>query len=208
MPDAHKSTPVADRLEPFSPIFEQTHIPMSLVDAEQRVVAVNDAAVALYKYSREEMIGTLAGRTIRDDPEAAQDEWEQLRRTNELYGQRVIEHPNGSEMRVSYAAHATTVNGRWLAVFVTLSARFEPDGRELITADTAAADMHESKLTEREREVVKLVALGQGTRRIADNLSVSPETVRSHVRNAMAKTGSHTRAQLVALALAEGIIRG
>jgi DNA-binding CsgD family transcriptional regulator len=30
--------------------------------------------------------------------------------------------------------------------------------------------------------------------------------VRTHVRNAMAKTGAHTRAQLVALALADGLI--
>ena len=50
------------------------------------------------------------------------------------------------------------------------------------------------------------MALGLATRRIAGELSVSPETVRSHVRNAMAKTGAHTRAQLVALALAEGMI--
>jgi PAS domain S-box-containing protein len=205
--DDSSPAPAGDGFKPFSPIFEQSRIPMSLVDAEQRVVAVNDAAVALYRYTREEMIGTLAGRTVRDDPEAGQAEWEQLLRTNRLYGQRVIEHPNGSDMRVSYAAHATTVNGRWLALFVTLSARFEPDGRELITADTAAADMHESKLTDRERQVVRLVALGQGTRRIAADLSVSPETVRSHVRNAMAKTGAHTRAQLVALVLADGLVR-
>jgi DNA-binding CsgD family transcriptional regulator len=60
-------------------------------------------------------------------------------------------------------------------------------------------------LTAREREVLRLVALGSNTRRIADELAVSPATVRSHVANAMAKTGTHTRAQLVAQVLVEGL---
>ena len=34
----------------------------------------------------------------------------------------------------------------------------------------------------------------------------NPDTIRSHVRNAMAKTGAHTRAQLVALLLADGLL--
>ena len=40
----------------------------------------------------------------------------------------------------------------------------------------------------------------------AANLHLSPDTIRSHVRNSMAKTGAHTRAQLVALVLADGLI--
>jgi PAS domain S-box-containing protein len=208
MADAPGSAPPDwDGLAPFSPVFEQSQIPMALVDDRRRYVMVNDAAIELYKYPRATVLGSLAGRTIRDDPSASHAEWEQLRRTNELYGERVVEHANGTHMRVSYAAHATTVSGRWLALVVTLSARFEPDGGELIsTADTGSAERQEPTLTDRERQVVRLVALGLATRRIAGELSVSPETVRSHVRNAMAKTGAHTRAQLVALALAEGMI--
>ena len=38
---------------------------------------------------------------------------------------------------------------------------------------------------------------------IAEQLVISPETVRTHVRNAMAKTGARTRAQLVAMALTD-----
>jgi DNA-binding CsgD family transcriptional regulator len=60
-------------------------------------------------------------------------------------------------------------------------------------------------LTPREREVVRRVALGRSTPQIAADLSLSPATVRSHVRNAMVKAGAHTRAQLVALLLGEGI---
>jgi DNA-binding CsgD family transcriptional regulator len=56
-------------------------------------------------------------------------------------------------------------------------------------------------LTKREREVVGLIALGRATSEIAKVLNISPETVRTYVRNAMTKLGAHTRAQLVALVL-------
>jgi len=41
-------------------------------------------------------------------------------------------------MRVSYAGHGMTIDGRWLALIITPSARFEPDGAELI--GTAGAE--------------------------------------------------------------------
>jgi DNA-binding NarL/FixJ family response regulator len=62
----------------------------------------------------------------------------------------------------------------------------------------------EHPLTERERQVITLIALGRGTRAIASELYISPATVRTHVRNAMSKLGAHTRAQLVAAALCSG----
>jgi DNA-binding CsgD family transcriptional regulator len=53
---------------------------------------------------------------------------------------------------------------------------------------------------------LRQVALGASTRQIAADLYLSPATVRSHVRNAMVKTNAHTRAQLVAIALGDGLI--
>jgi DNA-binding CsgD family transcriptional regulator len=57
-------------------------------------------------------------------------------------------------------------------------------------------------LTAREREIVRLIALGRVSREICEELHIAPDTVRTHVRNAMAKTGARTRAQLIAIALA------
>jgi DNA-binding NarL/FixJ family response regulator len=56
-------------------------------------------------------------------------------------------------------------------------------------------------LTPREREIVTLIALGLETIKIAEQLHISPETVRTHVRNAMSKLGVHTRAELVAVVM-------
>ena len=62
------------------------------------------------------------------------------------------------------------------------------------------------QLTNRERDVFKLVAEGYTTREIADMLVVSPKTVEGHRTNLMAKLGIHNRTELIKYALRKGII--
>jgi len=61
-------------------------------------------------------------------------------------------------------------------------------------------------LTEREREVMLLVAAGQSNDEIAARLVLSPATVKSHVSRIMAKVGARDRAQLVVLAYESGMV--
>ena len=61
-------------------------------------------------------------------------------------------------------------------------------------------------LTEREREVLKLVAEGYTTREIADLLVVSPKTVEGHKSSLMSKLGLRNRIELVRYAIRKGII--
>ncbi len=202
-------------------MFERSNIPMALVDRNRRYVAVNEAALTLYQYGRDQVIGSTAGSTVARRPQSERDDdWRRLLRNNELYGERVIEHPSGRTLRVSFAAHATSLDGEWRALLVTLSARPEPNGAELIVAVHPSGEDGRIgargatpaplaiSLTPREREVVRRVALGRSTPQIAADLNLSPATVRSHVRNAMVKVGAHTRAQLVALVLGDGHIDG
>ena len=63
-----------------------------------------------------------------------------------------------------------------------------------------------NQLTERERDVLQLVAEGHTTQEIADLLVVSPKTVEGHKTNLMAKLGIHNRIDLVKYALRKGII--
>lgn len=56
-------------------------------------------------------------------------------------------------------------------------------------------------LTDRERQVLRLVAAGEPTRRIAGQLGISAETVETHVRSGMRKLGARTRTEAAALAL-------
>ena len=61
-------------------------------------------------------------------------------------------------------------------------------------------------LTEREREVLRLLADGRSNEEIGRQLFVSPQTVRTHVRKAMVKLEAETRTHAVATALRQSII--
>jgi DNA-binding NarL/FixJ family response regulator len=62
-------------------------------------------------------------------------------------------------------------------------------------------------LTDREREVLVLVAAGMSNDDIAARLVVSPHTAKTHVNRAMTKLGAHDRAQLVIAAYEAGLVR-
>ena len=61
-------------------------------------------------------------------------------------------------------------------------------------------------LSDREIEVVSLIALGLSNQAVADQLLISIETVKTHVVNATGKLGAQGRTQLVVKAIAYGLI--
>lgn len=60
-------------------------------------------------------------------------------------------------------------------------------------------------LTDREREVLVLIARGRSNQEISTDLSISPETVKSHVKHIFAKLGVRDRAQAVIAAYESGL---
>ena len=63
-----------------------------------------------------------------------------------------------------------------------------------------------AELTERESEVMLLVARGRSNQEIADELVISPHTAKTHVNRIMTKLQAHDRAQLVILAYETGLL--
>ena len=61
-------------------------------------------------------------------------------------------------------------------------------------------------LSKREREIIDLLAQGLTGEEVAERLVLSPETVKTHIRNAMGKLEANTRVHAIAIALREGYI--
>ena len=74
-----------------------------------------------------------------------------------------------------------------------------------VLSSSAATDKT-LNLTQRERDVLRLLADGMSNDEIGKSLFISPETVRTHVRKAMAKLDADTRTQAVATALRQSLI--
>jgi DNA-binding NarL/FixJ family response regulator len=68
------------------------------------------------------------------------------------------------------------------------------------------ADPYES-LTDREKQVLKLVADGRSNKEVAELLGISVKTAMSHREHVMEKLGVHNRTELVRFAIKKGVIR-
>jgi DNA-binding NarL/FixJ family response regulator len=74
----------------------------------------------------------------------------------------------------------------------------------ILASATMSRDM--PSLTQRERDVLRLLSDGLSNEEIGKQLFISPETVRTHVRKAMDKLEADTRTQAVATALRQSLI--
>jgi DNA-binding NarL/FixJ family response regulator len=68
------------------------------------------------------------------------------------------------------------------------------------------ATQSQKALSKREREIMDLLAQGLTGEQVAERLFLSPETIKTHIRNAMSKLEANTRVHAIAIALREGFI--
>jgi DNA-binding NarL/FixJ family response regulator len=81
-----------------------------------------------------------------------------------------------------------------------------PGSASATTGNSLAVPESFGQLTEREREVLLLVARGRSNQEIAQELVISPHTAKTHVNRIMTKLYAHDRAQLVVLAYESGLL--
>jgi DNA-binding NarL/FixJ family response regulator len=100
---------------------------------------------------------------------------------------------------------------------VTAAVRAAANGEALISPDLLArllprlsrtSPARHPELTDREREVLALLADGLTNAAIADRLVVSVHTVRNHIANLSGKLGAHSKLEALSIAVREGLLPG
>jgi DNA-binding CsgD family transcriptional regulator len=199
-PLSNVGLPRTDWESMFWAVFAASENPMAIVDANRLVVSANSAMQRLLSRTEEEIVGRSMDETLPPaDQSTIADRWRAILARGEGHGLQKLVIEGDLDTTVSYAAHVAHIGGR-LVILVVLMADRDRDGA------AAGSDSPPAPLTPRELEIIMRIALGATSREIAGDLFVTTETVRTHVRNAMTKTGTRTRAHLVAAAICRGLL--
>jgi two-component system, NarL family, response regulator LiaR len=83
--------------------------------------------------------------------------------------------------------------------------RLHPKAQKRLIKEVRTPEMRES-LTERETETLRLISKGMSNKEIAENLSVSEVTVKTHVSSILSKLNLQSRTQAALFALKEGLV--
>jgi DNA-binding CsgD family transcriptional regulator len=190
-------------------------------DSETQVVYANRAAGELLGLDRDELRGRSELPTpcecLSETGETLPDRWPGVDalRTGRPQRPRVMGLPR-PDGRVRWVRASARPIGRSVLTSlldVTALRHAEADAATLAgrlggkDKNTGNGNGHKGGsgvLSPREHQVVELLACGKTGEEVAEQLGISPATVRVHVRNATGKLGANTRTQAVAIAVARG----
>jgi PAS domain S-box-containing protein len=175
-------------------------VPLLAADDDRQIVRVNARWCDLTGYPTDQAVGTRIDELLAPESRPGIDmRWSDLLRAGLATARIVLLCPDGSRLAVRYGAFANVLEGIHVGAYLA-----EPGQDRRALQPTRAR--RAGQLTRREQESLRLVALGMTTTAAAEQLGISPETVRTHVRNAMNKLGARTRAQAIAVAMRDGEI--
>jgi PAS domain S-box-containing protein len=126
---------------------------------------------------------------------------EETRRARDLFARKII----GTSMVTDAGVVIVDANGDRLAVEISSVPLVQGDhvvgvfGQVSNLVETPHAHQ-ELNLTPRQAEVLELLERGRSTRQIAEELHLSSETVRNHIRHLLRAIGAHSRLEAVAIA--------
>jgi DNA-binding CsgD family transcriptional regulator len=176
---------------------------MTMVDNDRWHVAANAPARLLFRQTLAEIMETrIDDLTTPDMLPTLRQHWARLMARGVSAAPYEIRFPDGSELKIVYCGLANALPGQHLIVFVPAG---WPDD-ELMDPDPQAGELPHRPLSRREREVLSLIAAGADRQEIAEELTISVATVRTHVRNLLRKLHARNRAHAIALAMQEGLI--
>ena len=177
-------------------IFENSRNPTLLLDNDRRYVDANDAACDFLGLTREQLLQRkLDDFLVPEVRSTLTERWPEYLSLGRHAGFFKLALPDGSVRDTMYSSIANVTPGRHLTVYLLDDKNQNASGRS------------SPALSPRQRDVIALVAEGLTSNAIAERLGVSPETVRTHLRNARLKLGASTKAQAVAIAMLRGEIQ-
>ena len=178
----------------LSPSIAKLRVPAYILDRSGTVRWMNAAAV--------EHFGDLRGRRIR---EVVAPEYVTLARQE--FAAKLLGTTDATEERVT----VRTADGRSIAVDISSTQLVEQNSIVGVfgladPADEPLSARASPHLTPRQMDVLRHLAAGHSTERIAEGLGISTETVRNHVRGIFDRLGVHTRLEAVIRAHELGLI--
>ena len=178
--------------------FEHSEVPMVMVDSRRRYVGVNRAARLRLRLSLDELRTFVIGDlTPGPRTEVMEQAWTRLLDVGSVAGGYPVDASDGSRLEIVYCGLANILPGLHLIAFMPAD--------ELRVIEAVGVD-HSASLTPREIEVLALAAAGHSGPGLAQQLVLSPATVKTHFKNIYDKLDVRTRAAAVAKAMRLGII--
>jgi PAS domain S-box-containing protein len=174
-------------------------VPASLHDVDGRFVHMNAAAERASGYSNAELLGRHYTDLLR--PEARANVETQFRRAVERGEPTDFETvfvDAGGHLRGTRAQHLPLRGDDTIVGVLILAFDVRPSEPIRLKPDP--------QVTPRQREILELIASGLSTEEVARELTLSPETVRNHLRNAFRALGAHTRVEAIAAARRLGLL--
>ena len=169
-------------------LLEHVNVPSYRIDRTGVVRWVNEAA--------RRIVGDVRGRQFVSVVAP-----EETRRARELFARKIVGTARVTDAPVVLIGK----DGKRVAVEVSSVPVY--DGEHVVGVFGQVSDIVEQPhphpelhLTPRQAEILKLLELGRSTTQIAEELRLSRETVRNHIRHLMKAVGAHSRLEAVAIA--------
>jgi PAS domain S-box-containing protein len=182
-------------------LIDRLVVPVSLHDVDGRFVHMNAAAERASGYSNDQLLGRHFTKLLR--PEARENVEAQFRRAVERGEPTDFETvfvDGGGHVRGVRAQHLPLRDGDTIVGVLILAFDVRRPPSEPIRLKP------HPRVTPRQREVLDLIASGLSTAEVATELTLSPETVRNHLRNASRELRAHTRVEAIAAAQRLGLL--
>jgi PAS domain S-box-containing protein len=176
-------------------------VPASLHDVEGRFVHMNAAAEQASGYTNAQLRGRHVTHLLL--PEARESVEAQFR--------RAVDSAEPTDFETLFFDAAGDLRGT-RAQYLPLQEDGAVVGVLILAFDVLRRPSEhvrvnpDARLTPRQREILGLIASGLSTEEVARELTLSPETVRNHLRNASKELRAHTRVEAIATAQRLGLL--